>query len=154
MKAEHALEMPMSAVDDECGRPIDCAKRRLPTVAAFVIALASSIVLTLAGCASTEGIASQAKPIAASTVGITDAAPTVPAIAPAWWVAFADPTLTALIERSLADSPTLKAAQARLTRAGANVGAADAARGPQVNGSFDATRQRFSANGLYPPPIA
>ena len=62
--------------------------------------------------------------------------------------------MTALIERSLADSPTLKAAQARLARAGANVGAADAARGPQVNGSFDATRQRFSANGLYPPPIA
>jgi len=155
MKAEHALEMPMSAVDDDCGRPIDCAKRRLPTVAAFVIALASSIVLTLAGCVSTEGIASQAKPIAASTVGIADAATaSMPAIAPDWWAAFGDPTLTALIERSLADSPSLKAAQARLARAGANVGAADAARGPQVNGSFDATRQRFSENGLYPPPIA
>ncbi len=51
MKAEHVLEMPISAVDDECGKPVECAKRRLPTVAAFVIALASSIVLTLAGCA-------------------------------------------------------------------------------------------------------
>jgi len=155
MKADHALQMPMSALDDDCGRPVECAKRRLPTVAAFVIALASTVVLTLAGCASTEGIASQARPIAPAAVGIADAAaPGAPAVAPDWWASFGDPALTALIERSLVDSPTLKVAQARLARASANVGAADAARGPQVNGSLDATRQRYTATGLYPLPIA
>jgi len=155
MNAEHTLEMPRSALEDQCGAPLECAKRRLPTVAAFVIAVASTIVLTLAGCASTEGIASQARPVEPAKVGIVDAdLPVTPPIAADWWTAFGDPTLTALIERSLADNPNLKAAQARLARASANVGVADAARRPQVNGSFDAARQRFSENGLYPPPIA
>ena len=31
---------------------------------------------------------------------------------------------------------------------------ARAAQGPQVNGSLDVQRQRFTANGLYPPPLA
>jgi len=153
MKVEHVLELPRSALDDECGRPIECVKRRLPTVAALVIAVASTIVLTLAGCASTEGISSQAAPLSATRAGLPESA-AVPAVAPEWWRAFGDPALTALIERTLTDSPTLKAAQARLARASANVGAADAARQPQVNGGLDVTRQRFSANGLYPPPLA
>ena len=153
MKVEHVLELPRSALDDDCGRPIECVKRRLPTVAALVIAVASTIVLTLAGCASTEGISSQAAPLSATRAGLPESA-AVPAVAPEWWRAFGDPALTALIERTLTDSPTLKAAQARLARASANVGAADAARQPQVNGGLDVTRQRFSANGLYPPPLA
>ena len=136
-------------------QPVECAKRRLPTVAAFVIALASTVVLTLAGCASTEGIASQARPIAPATVGIAAAVDRPRRrIAPDWWRVVRRPGAERA-DRALARrQPDLKVAQARLARAGANVGAADAARGPQVNGSFDATRQRFTATGLYPPPIA
>jgi NodT family efflux transporter outer membrane factor (OMF) lipoprotein len=154
MKIDHTLALSTSALDDDCGRPLECAKKRLPTVAAFVIALASTLVLTFAGCASTDGIASQAHPVAAARVGVPDGAAPGPALAPEWWAAFGDPALTSLIERALADSPTLKAAQARLARASANASAADAARRPQVNGAFDVTRQRFSENGVYRPPVA
>ena len=140
---------------DPCngGRPLDCAKRRLPTLAAFVIAVASTVLLTLAGCANPRGIASQAVPLAPAQVGLADAA-SVPVIAADWWTALGDPALSALVERALADNPSLKASQARVERAGANVAAARAAEGPQVNGTLDVTRQRYSANGLYPPPLA
>ena len=107
MKVDHALEYPLSALDDECGRPLECAKRRLPTVAAFVIALASTIVLTLAGCASTAGIASQADPLPAERVGLPAGGDASPALAPDWWRAFGVPQLSALIERALAASRNL-----------------------------------------------
>ncbi|MEP7058162.1 MAG: efflux transporter outer membrane subunit [Caldimonas sp.] len=154
MNADRTYDSVTAPLDDDCGRPFECAKRRLPTVAALLIALASSIVLTLAGCASTGGIAPTATVVAPARVGIPDTAADVPALDANWWLRFGDPQLSALIERALADSPSLKAAGARLARAAANVGSAEAARGPQVNGSFDAMRQRFSANGLYPPPLA
>ena len=133
--------------------PLACAKQRLPTIAALVIALASTVVMTLAGCASPGDIASHATPLAPSRVGLAgDAA--VPALAPDWWAAFADPALNALIEKALADNPNLKVSAARVERAAAGVAATRANEGPQVNGSLEATRQRFTENGLYPPPIA
>jgi NodT family efflux transporter outer membrane factor (OMF) lipoprotein len=135
------------------GLSLACAKQRLPTLAAFVIAVASTLVMTFAGCASTGGIAPQAVPLQAAQVGLVADAGTAPAVAPDWWVALGDPTLTALIERALVDSPNLKAGQARIERAAANVAAFAAADRPQVNGSFDATRQRFSATSIYPPPL-
>ncbi|MEO7338041.1 MAG: efflux transporter outer membrane subunit, partial [Caldimonas sp.] len=153
MNADTTPQIAMTAYDDPCGRPLECAKRRLPTLAAFVIAVASTIVMMLAGCASPGQIASNAEMVAPAKVGAAgEGAPL--ALVADWWVALDDPTLTSLIERALADNPTLKTTQARLARASANVNAADAARRPQVNGSLDVTRQRFSANGLYPPPLA
>ena len=138
--------------DEDCGRPLECARRRLPTVAALLIAIASSVVLTLAGCASTAGIAPKAERLDAAHVGLADAS-SQPAVATDWWKALGDPALDALVERALADNPTLKGSQARLERASAAVAGADAARGPRVDGNFDFTRQRFSATGIYPPPI-
>ena len=151
--------MPARADDtlpqDPCdgAHPLACARQRLPTLAALVIAVASTIVMTLAGCASTAGIAPHAQLLAPAQVGL-DGSAGVPVIAPEWWAAFADPALSALVERALADSPTLKASDARVERASAGVVASQANQGPQLNGSFEATRQRFSANGLFPPPIA
>jgi NodT family efflux transporter outer membrane factor (OMF) lipoprotein len=140
-----------------CGRPIECAKRRLPTLIGYLVAVASTLVITLAGCASTEGIASHAEPLAPQAVGLVPQPPEAraePPLAADWWTAFEDPALSALVERALADSPTLKASQARVERAAALVGGAAAARAPQVNGALDVTRQRFSENGIYPPPLA
>ena len=155
MKPEMTLGPSEPQSRDPCngGQPLACAKQRLPTLAAFVIAVASTVVLTLAGCANPQGIAPHALPLAPAQVGLVDAT-AFPVIAPNWWTAFGDSDLSALIERALADSPTLNASQARIERAAANVAAARAAEGPQVTGAFDATRQRFSANGLYPPPLA
>ena len=140
---------------DPCqsGKPLECAKRRLPTLAALVIAVASTIVMTFAGCASTDGIASHAAPLSPTQLGILGSQ-AAPAVAPDWWAAFSDPALTGLIEKALADNPNLKASQARVERAAANIDASRAAEGPQVTGSLELMRQRFTGNGLYPPPLA
>lgn len=130
------------------------ARRRLPTVTALIVAVASSIVMTLAGCASTGGVGPQATPLDAAQLGLGGTAAPGDALAPAWWEGFGDPTLSALVERALAESPTLRASQARIERAAASVALATSANGPQVNGTADATRQRFSANSVYPPPLA
>jgi len=139
---------PAARADDA---PAACL-RRLPTVAALAIALASSVVLVLAGCASTEGIAPQATKIEPARIGLTDTSPQPP-LATDWWTALGDATLDALVERALADSPTLKASQARVERARANVGTAEAARRPQVNGVGNVTREHLSENGIFPPPL-
>ena len=44
-------------------------------------------------------------------------------------------------------------AQARLARAQASSATVQAVDGPQINGALDLTRQLYSANNIYPPPI-
>jgi NodT family efflux transporter outer membrane factor (OMF) lipoprotein len=110
--------------------------------------------LALAGCADMSGIAPQASLRDAQSVGLAQQASLAFTPAAQWWREFGDEQLNGLIDRALQGNPTLKLAQARLARAQAVSEVADAARLPQINGSFDATRQRYSANGLYPPPLA
>src|SRR5207253_1021020 len=62
--------------------------------------------------------------------------------------------LIRLVAQALQDNPTLKVAQARLRRAQSVLEVAHSATLPQVNGSLEITRQRYSENGLLPPPIA
>lgn len=134
------------------GQPLRRCAARSPALTALLVAVASSIVLVFGGCANPGGIAPSSAPLAAATVGLADsAAPT--SLTSDWWIGFDDAALNGLIERALAGNPNLKAAQARLARAAANVGATRAAAGPQVAGELDLTRQRFSANSLYPPPF-
>lgn len=134
-------------------RRVRRAAQALPTLTVFVVALASSLVLTLAGCASTEGIAPPAaKSLPPAALGVSETA-TAP-VAADWWQGFGDTTLSGLVERALAGNPSLKAAQARLARSQATVDSAHAAQGLQVNGSLDLTRQRYTANGAVPPPLA
>ncbi|HWH83303.1 MAG TPA: efflux transporter outer membrane subunit [Burkholderiaceae bacterium] len=129
------------------------AKSSLPTIAAIAVALASSVVLMLGGCASSAGIAPVAQPIAPVSVGLDSAAPATPPLATDWWRAFGDAPLSDLVDKALAANPSLKVAQARLERARAAVAGAQSAEGLKVNGELNATRQRFSANGIYPPPL-
>ncbi len=119
-----------------------------PRLAALAAALA------LAGCADMSAIAPQATMRDAQSVGLAPQAS--PAFTPTaqWWREFGDEQLNGLVERALQGNPTLKIAQARLARAQALSEVAQAANLPQVNGSLEATRQRYSANGLYPPPLA
>ncbi|HZQ71746.1 MAG TPA: efflux transporter outer membrane subunit [Burkholderiales bacterium] len=71
-----------------------------------------------------------------------------------WWKRYGDAQLDRLIGEALASSPTTRIAQARVDRAIAAAQASGAARAPQVDASADMTRQRYSANGFFPPPIA
>ena len=146
------LSLRTAAAGGAC-RSVACHVRlAFPTIAAIAVALASSVVLTLSGCASSAGIAPTAQISAPAAVGLDTAAST-PALAADWWRGFGDGALNGLIERALAGNPNLKVAQARLARAEAAVGGAKSADGLQVNGELEVTRQRFSANGIYPPPL-
>jgi NodT family efflux transporter outer membrane factor (OMF) lipoprotein len=71
-----------------------------------------------------------------------------------WWKGYGDPQLDGLVTRAFAGNPTLRIARARLDQANAFVAFADANRGAQLTGSAEVTRQRFSANGFFPPPLA
>jgi NodT family efflux transporter outer membrane factor (OMF) lipoprotein len=130
-----------------------CVSTTLPALTALVISLASTAVLTLAGCASSAGIVPHAQALAPAGLGLGGAADDAAAPAADWWRAFGDPALNAIVERALADSPTLKVAQQRLERAAAAIESTKAADGVQVNAEADLTRQRFSATSIYPPPL-
>ncbi|GAB3651990.1 efflux transporter outer membrane subunit [Ramlibacter alkalitolerans] len=105
----------------------------------------------LAGCASTQGIAPEAQ-MRAPAVPQASSAPVAP-VSSTWWRDFGDPQLDALVEQALRDSPTLGVARARLRRAQSASASARTADQPQFQGQLDFTHQRFSENGIVPPPL-
>lgn len=134
-------------------------KVRLP------IPLMGSLMFALAGCAVPPPVR-LAEPRPPSHWGLQTSAPDrAPAPAassargaeampgPAWWRELGDPLLDQLIEQALRDAPSLAVAQARVDQAGALAAAAGSALAPQVTGGADLVWQRYSANGLVPPPI-
>jgi NodT family efflux transporter outer membrane factor (OMF) lipoprotein len=133
----------------------------VPAFAVLVLALASSAVLTLTGCASSAGIAPGAAMVAPAAVGLAASAATgtvlggavQPSVAADWWRGAGDVQLTALVERALAGNPGLRGAQTRVERAQALAATVQASEGLQVNGTADLTRQRFSGTSIYPPPL-
>ena len=128
-------------------KPGDSVRNKAAAAAASV-----ALLLVLAGCA---GLPAPVTPPALSdATTLKLQGPSIAAAQPVqWWRAFGDPQLDRLVEQSLTASPSLQQVQSRLERARANL---DLARGgnPTLGASLDITRQRYSANGLYPPPIA
>lgn len=125
---------------------------RSSPVRAALQAAALAALLALTGCADMSGIAPQARLRGAGTLGLpADARFEAPQD---WWRGFGDAQLNALIGQALDGNPALAQAQARINRAQAFAEGARAAQGPQLNGDLDYTRQRYSANGLYPPGVA
>ena len=87
-------------------------------------ALATVVVLGLAGlaaCAPDLGPAAQIRPIGDYAAAQTFAKPETAWPSQDWWTAYHDPQLNRLIEQALRHSPDLKAVQARLTQAQAQV---------------------------------
>jgi len=122
-------------------------------LASFTLVLAVvSAAVTLAGCVSTGGIAPQARAIDVATL-TQDHAPAV-AVADTWWTAFGDPRLDELVDRGLASNPNLATVRLRIERANAFADAAEAARLPRVDAGLDITRERYSAQGAYPPVLS
>jgi NodT family efflux transporter outer membrane factor (OMF) lipoprotein len=116
-------------------------------------ATALALSLGLSACAILPDTASNAKPRDAASLGLTGAQ-MGSAVAEQWWREFGDEQLNGLIAGALENNPSLKLAQTRLARARAVSDIAAAADRPQLNGSLDLTHQRFTATGLYPPPLA
>jgi NodT family efflux transporter outer membrane factor (OMF) lipoprotein len=100
-----------------------------------------------------------AQPVDPATLAAKDTLALLPAKAdsgPAgdWWKAYGDPQLDSLIGEALSGSPTLAIARARIEQADAGTRVADAARQPQLGAAANVDRQRYSENGIFPPPIA
>jgi NodT family efflux transporter outer membrane factor (OMF) lipoprotein len=68
-----------------------------------------------------------------------------------WWTLFKSPELNALIERALASSPTLEAAQAALRQANENTAAERGSFYPSVSGQIQGQRQKASAAAFGQP---
>ena len=132
----------------------ECAPGR-PLLATAALAA----VLALAGCAS-QGPAHQ--PLArlgSADVGLNDSASLSAADATAlassqWWTGLGDAQLNQLIDQALAGSPSLAASNARFEKAAALATASSTASDVRGTLSADATRQRYTANGMIPAPIA
>jgi NodT family efflux transporter outer membrane factor (OMF) lipoprotein len=121
---------------------------------------ASALFVTLlaAGCASMNGLSTQASMDSANKLAaqksLAEAAVSAAAWPAAdWWHSFNDPQLDQLMNEALAGSPTLRVAAARTRKALAFADVTKAALSPQVNGSASSTRERFSERGLVPPPL-
>ncbi|MFM0203184.1 efflux transporter outer membrane subunit [Paraburkholderia fungorum] len=114
-----------------------------------------TISLVIAGCASTRGIAPQARGIDTSSLdaGAAVRAANADAQWPAadWWRAYNDSQLNAWIEAAQAGNPTLAVAEARVREARSMVGVASAAHSPQVNGNLSIERQHWPDNDWYGP---
>lgn len=130
-----------------------------PVQKGIAAAAVLTILLTIAGCASTGGIAPQANSVAPSSLDVGNAIRAADADAqwPAadWWRAYNDPQLNEWIAAAQAGNPSLAAAQARVREAMSMAGVARSALSPQVNGSLSVQRQKWADNLYYGPgPLA
>ena len=67
-----------------------------------------------------------------------------------WWESFNDPALSALIERAVNDSPTVKLASAKIRRAESLYRVARSFTSPEVSAGARLTQNRISEHGLIP----
>jgi len=116
------------------------------------LATAAAAMLWLAGCATPGDTKPTVQPVVPAQVGLETGA-ALPAVDAAWWQAFGDAKLNDLVARALQSQPALQTAAARLAKASALVDSTDARNGPQVGLGLDVTRQRYSENGIFPPPL-
>jgi NodT family efflux transporter outer membrane factor (OMF) lipoprotein len=118
------------------------------------LSVGAAVVLLLAACASSDGIAPTTPLVAPSELGLASSE-TVPVAGfeDDWWAAWEDAELSRLMALALQSHPNLQVAQARLAKAGAAVGGEQAADGPGLGFDADVTRQHYSANSIYPSPL-
>ena len=133
--------------------PVWRASVRMLLVSVAGVVAAGLMASGITGCADLSGIAPQSSLRAAALPGVNALDAPTPVTAE-WWREFGDETLNALVAQALQTSPNLKLAEARLARAQAVGEAAHSATLPQVNGQLDLARQRYTASGAVPPPLA
>ena len=172
MKRKLSIHLPViDAVADVCHAkpgpttekkplPIWRASFRMALVAAVSVAAAVVMASGMTGCADMSGIESKAVLLDGPSFGLRTMpfTPVVPDLSTAahtqWWEEFGDKQLNTLVAQALQSNPSLKIAQARQARAQAVIAVTDAAFLPQVGAQLDATQQRYTTNGLVPPPLA
>lgn len=112
---------------------------------------ASILVVSLLLAAGLAGCAAPPSPPPASTITVPSAwnAPTPPAqasgghpMAAAWWTAFGDPVLDAMVQQALQSNGNLRVARSRVQEYRARAAAADAANAPSLDLSAGPARSR------------
>jgi NodT family efflux transporter outer membrane factor (OMF) lipoprotein len=126
-----------------------------PTVSKRFLAV-SAAALLLASCASFKDIDSAAHTRTPADYAASDSLPAQGGQWPglSWAGSIGGAPLQALIDEALAGNPGLQVAAARVAAARAVAEAAGAAAEPSVEANFKSTYQRFSENGIFPPPLA
>jgi NodT family efflux transporter outer membrane factor (OMF) lipoprotein len=113
-------------------------------------------LVLLSGCVNYAGIHSDAKPLNDSLLKSSYNTHTNTQIAiikkTAWWTAFKDPQLNALVTTAIAGSPTLQVAQSRIRNAQQVAEASGANLWPSADAYAQIARERITRNGLFPPP--
>jgi len=121
--------------------------------------VALTTLLSMAGCSTGRDIQPRVQALDAQSLGaqmgVRPAEPTpVAAELQPWWEAIGDARLSALVQQALAGNPNMQAAAARLQRAAAQERFTRGSDMPQLEASAEVSRQRFTQNGLVPPPVA
>jgi NodT family efflux transporter outer membrane factor (OMF) lipoprotein len=117
------------------------------------LAVGLGLSLLLAGCASDGGLHPNGSLTDPSTLASTQSLERLHAAEANWpredwWTALGDPQLSALMAEALRDNPGLAGADARARAAQAEVGSADAARGPQVHAAAAVSGARIPTTAL------
>jgi NodT family efflux transporter outer membrane factor (OMF) lipoprotein len=126
---------------------------RASTWAASIAAAVA--VMSLAGCVNYAGIKSDKQIEPPSQLQTQQSLPAQGGQWPTmnWAAQFGDPQLPALIDEALQGNPTIDQAKARIEKASSYVGSAKSTLYPNVTGSYSWSRERYSANGIAPPPF-
>jgi NodT family efflux transporter outer membrane factor (OMF) lipoprotein len=113
-------------------------------------------VLALASCATVPDLGSAPKPKPATDYAVKQsfAAPAGEWPSDGWWTAYGDPQLTSLIDAALQGAPTMAQAQARVMKASAVAGEAQASRWPTLEGDGSYAEVKESLNQGFPPQFA
>ncbi len=122
-----------------------------PARAAVLALTASALVLSACAGLPPAGPPARPKPAADYASAQTFAAPGRDFPADAWWRAYQDPSLDALIEEGLRGSPTLAAAQARVAKAEALQAQAGARELPTLTAQASVQDVKLSYNNGIPP---
>ena len=119
-------------------------------------ALLAALIAAVAGCASFHGIDAHARLQPAqgfeTALSLPDQGGTWPGVQ--WPMQFGGAPLQALIDEALAGNPSLQVAASRVAAAQAAAEVTAGGAQPTVGATFAATRQRYTENGIIPPPLA
>ena len=131
-------------------------KHKFNSCGVLRLAVAASALSMLTACVSFNGIESHSKLNALSTSSNIDIYGQQNGKWPDsnWAKSIGGQGLQELIDAALANNPTLQAASARINAARAASDYVGANKLPSVNAGFDSTYQRYTENGLIPPPLA
>lgn len=119
----------------------------IPRSPSFLLT-ASALALALGGCAVGPDYQRPEfeRGLAAAFDGRSDSGAPAARVEQAWWRAFGDAALDALVEQALARSPDIEAAQARIRQARASAAMAAGGQLPQIGAAASVSRDRISRN--------